>query len=148
MEKSSNRSQTFLPGRETSMGRLPSIQSYSIISIIIVICFLFFVFFFKPSPKFATRKRRRQILAVVFRGSAPAKRGSRSVANKRRSRAIRHFKRNLIFGDPRYKRKQQKKNKTNKTVRSFVSPETANLKRQQTFLRTNTLKKKKQTWIQ
>ena len=143
MEKSSNRSQTFLPGRETSMGRLPSIQSYSIISIIIVICFLFF--FFKPSPKVATRKRRRQILAVVFRWSAPPKRGSRSVANKRRSRAIRHFKRNLIFGDPRYKRKQQKKNKTNKTVRSFVSPETANLKRQQTFLRTNTLRKKKQT---
>ena len=114
MEKSSNRSQTFLPGRETSMGRLPSIQSYSIISIIIVICFLFFVFFFKPSPKFATRKRRRQILAVVFRWSAPPKRGSRSVANKRRSRAIRHFKRNLIFGDPRYKRKQQK-NKTKQT---------------------------------
>ena len=146
MEKSSNRSQTFLPGRETSMGRLPSIQSYSIISIIIVICFLFFVFFFKPSPKVATRKRRRQILAVVFRWSAPPKRGSRSVANKRRSRAIRHFKRKPDFRRPQIQKKTTKKqNKTNKTVRSSVSPETANLKRQQTFLRTNTLRKKKQT---
>ena len=76
--------------------------------------FFVFCFFFKPSPKVATRKRRRQILAVVFRWSAPPKRGSRSVANKRRSRAIRHFKRNLIFGDPKYKRKQQK-NKTKQT---------------------------------